>query len=219
MNSWPAVVSLGAAVAAILLFVIPPVHGAAWVIGIVLALIVIASLFGFAQQWAAAQDRIDSLNEKIARVYQDAAAVRVSQDSEPAHPDTESAERIRELFPQDSGLIQELRISISEPFTPAALAPLDTFLSEFEHSSFTDSSAHSAFMNLFRSAQAVSDWFAQETSADAHGSRTITQAAERTGGWHEFSTAQARGEKLGNEFVATRFAFDRVVRETGIVER
>ena len=171
MNSWAATLILAVAVVAFVLFLIPPLHSVAWVIGLILVVITALGVVGLAYEWSATQARIDRLGDELTQAYEQSNRVQLSQvEEEPQNPDAESASRIRSLFPQDTGLVQELRVSQVASLSAEALRALDTFLSESEHASFINRDAHYAFMDLFRPGSALRDWVKQEM---APGTRNV----------------------------------------------
>lgn len=219
MNSWAATLILAVAVVALILFLIPPLHSAAWIIGLVLVVITALGVVGLAYEWSATQARIDRLGDELTQAYEQSNRVQLSQvDHEPQNPDAESATRIRSLFPQDTGLVQELRVSQVASLSTESLRTLETFLSQNEHASFINRDAHYAFMDLFRTGSALRDWVKQEMAPNEGNSAelVVKPGDTREGGWHEFSRAQNDGENVAHNFVQARSTFERVVFENSL---
>ncbi|RAD62577.1 hypothetical protein DN508_36290, partial [Burkholderia multivorans] len=99
------------------------------------------------------------------------------------------------------------------------LAPLHTFREEFAKSSFDNPRSHTAFMNLYRAAEALSIWVNEETRtlSDDDAKREIRPGDTREGGWREYTEARSRGESLGDRFVSARWEFKQTALELGLV--
>ncbi|MBX4421734.1 hypothetical protein K4H00_27385, partial [Mycobacterium tuberculosis] len=73
------------------------------------------------------------------------------------------AQRILTLLPDEGGLVQSLRLDATfGTLAVDELAPLHTFREEFAKSSFDNPRSHTAFMNLYRAAEALSIWVNEE---------------------------------------------------------
>ncbi len=215
----PAALLLGATACVLLiLFLVPPIHPSAWIIGLLGVLVVIGVLLLWFLEWTRTQDRIDDLNARLAQAHAAIGGVTLSPvaEDEPS-ADTVRAERIRELFPTGSGLIQELRIESGFSPVPAGLLdPLRTFLDEFSHTSFENPASHFAFMDLHRAGAALSAWFGEQTQ-DTAGRLEIMPGDEREGGWREFAEARETGEQRIDAFVRARQAFERTALENDVL--
>lgn len=219
MNSWAATLILAVAVLALILFLIPPLHSVAWIIGLILAVITVLGVVGLAYEWSSTQARIDRLGNELTQAYEQSNRVQLTQvENEPQNPDAERATRIRSLFPQDTGLVQELRVSQVASLSHESLRALETFLSQSEHESFINRDAHYAFMDLFRTGSALRDWVKKEMTPDGQDAKelVVKPGDTREGGWHEFSRAQHQGEDLASSFVTARATFERVVFENSL---
>lgn len=221
MNSWAATLICAATVIAFVLFLIPPLHSVAWIIGLVLVVVVGVGIVGIASKWASTQDRIDRLGQKLTRAYEQSSPVQLSPiaDDTP-NPDSEFVATIRTMFPQDTGLVQELRIAQVGSISRDSLATLEKFLTESEHASLLNRDAHYAFMELFRTGSKLHAWVEAEMvpSDDDDQHLVVKPGDTREGGWHEFGHAQSAGEKAASNFVKARSTFERVVFENSLAE-
>lgn len=223
MNSWATTLLCAASLGALICFVIPPLHAAAWIVGIVFVAVVALCVWGLYRGWGKTQARIDRLNAQLTESYADPGAVELTAlDDDPANPDAELVAHLRETFPQDDGLVQELRISHAASLSRASLNSLSAFLADNTSTSLKDRDAHFAFMDLFRAGEALMEWVeAEMVPADATGESdsdlVIRHGDQREGGWREFGEAQARGEATATAFVTARSAFERVVFEKSII--
>lgn len=220
LNSPPALQLAAAALVALVLFVIPPLHPYAWLIGLLLVVVCAGVLVQFQLQWVRDQRRIDDLNARLSKARGADAlsgyALTTIDDDEPG-PDTVAATRITELFPTDSGLVQHVRVESG--FSPLAvdhLGPLRTFLDEFSTTSFENPRTHVAFMELYRAGKRFTEWVDTETRSQ-DGVIEIVPGDERDGGWRAFSAAREAGEASTDEFVRTRQAFQRVALENDVL--
>ena len=219
MNSWAATLILAVAVLALILFLIPPLHSVAWIIGLISAVITALGVVGLAYEWSSTQARIDRLGNELTQAYEQSNRVQLTQvEDEPQNPDAEHAARIRSLFPQDTGLVQELRVSQVASLSQESLRALETFLSQSKHASFINRDAHYAFMDLFRTGSALRDWVKQEMAPSDQDTNelVVIPGDTREGGWHEFSRAQNHGENVANSFVTARSIFERVIFENSL---
>lgn len=219
MNSWAATLILAVAVLALILFLIPPLHSVAWIIGLISAVITALGVVGLAYEWSSTQARIDRLGNELTQAYEQSNRVQLTQvEDEPQNPDAEYAARIRSLFPQDTGLVQELRVSQVASLSQESLRALETFLSQSKHASFINRDAHYAFMDLFRTGSALRDWVKQEMAPSDQDTNelVVIPGDTREGGWHEFSHAQNHGENVANSFVTARSTFERVIFENSL---
>lgn len=221
MNSWAATLLCVAAVCALILFLIPPLHPFAWLIGVGLIAVIAVCTLGLASSWVSTQNRLDRLSAELTTSYETARPVTLTEPDEPANPDAELASTIRTLFPHDSGLIQELRINHAGTLTPKVRETLTQFLTDCEHASLINRDAHFAFMDLYRAGQELNTWIDANMVPDSTEPTTdqlvIKPGDQREGGWHAFSRAQSTGENAAATFVTTRATFERVVLENSIV--
>src|SRR5699024_9784560 len=79
--------------------------------------------------------------------------------------------------------------------------------------------SHTAFMNLYRAAEALSIWVNEETqvAADDSTTREIRPGDAREDGWREYTQARSRGERLSDEFVSSRWEVNHTALELGLV--
>lgn len=219
LNTPAAAAAAGVLVICLVLFLIQPLHGAAWVIGIVMVLLLAGCLLLIGRQWWQDQQRIDRLNAAVADASKTYAAVELSpvEEEETEAADTTRAKRILELFPQDDGLIQHMRIDNGfSTLDPQLLDPLRTFLEEFKKTSFEHPRMHPAFMNVFRAATRFESWVGEETYAP-NAALEIRPGDIREGGWQEFSTARDDGEQRVDALITSLRDFERTALETRTV--
>ncbi|GAA1866679.1 hypothetical protein [Brevibacterium marinum] len=223
-NSPAAVTFAVLSVLGIVLFLVPGLHAFAWIIGLILSLGVIAALLMFHGEWRRAQIQIDSLRQLLSteRGRLDTMGLTpVDEEEEVTQlPDEERAQRILSLLPDSSGLVQSLRLDATfGTLDVDELDPLHTFRDEFAKSSFDNPRSHTAFMNLYRSAEALSIWVNEETRPLAADTtkREISPGDSRKGGWREYTEARGRGENLGDRFVSARWDFKQAALELGLV--
>ncbi len=221
-NSPAAVTFAVLTVLGIIAFAIPGLHSAAWIIGLVLCLGVIAALLMFHGEWRRAQQQIDALRQQLSveRGRMDTLGLTPVEDAVELLPDERRARRILELIPDSSGLVQSLRLDAT--FATVAvdeLEPLTTFCAEFKKTSFDNPRSHTAFMNLYRAAEGLSLWVKEETqvSPDDSGIREIRPGDARKDGWRGYTEAQSRGERLSDDFVSSRWEFNQTALELGLV--
>ena len=220
-NSTAAVVLAVLIVVGIVLFAIPALHPFAWLIGIVLCLGAAAALLIFHGEWRRSQTQIDALRGSLAteRGRMDAVGLTPVAEEVAQIPDETRAQRILTLIPDSDGLVQSLRLDATfGTLAVDELAPLHTFREEFAKSSFDNPRSHTAFMNLYRAAEALSIWVNEETRvvADDETKREITPGDSRKGGWREYTEARSRGESLGDTFVTARWEFKQTALELGL---
>src|SRR5699024_1211041 len=81
------------------------------------------------------------------------------EDSVELLADERRARRVLELLPDSGGLVQSLRLDATfGTLAVDELDPLHTFCEEFKKTSFDNPRSHTAFMNLYRAAEALSIW-------------------------------------------------------------
>lgn len=221
-NSPAAVTFAVLSVLGIVAFAVPGLHPFAWIIGLILCLGVIAALLMFHGEWRRAQIQIDSLRQLLSteRGRQDTVGLTPVDEEVAALPDETRAQRVLGLLPDSGGLVQSLRLDATYgTLATGELAPLHTFRQEFAKSSFDNPRSHTAFMNLYRAAEALSIWVNEETrelSSDRM-QREIRPGDTRKGGWREYTEARSRGESLGDQFVSARWEFNQTALELGLV--
>lgn len=221
-NSPAAVTFAVLTVLGIMAFAIPALHPFAWIIGLILCLGVIVALLMFHGEWRRAQTQIDSLRQQLSteRGRIDSLGPAVVDDEVTRLPDEERAQRILELLPDSAGLVQSLRLDATfGTLAVDELEPLHTFRNEFAKSSFDNPRSHTAFMNLYRAAEALAIWVNEETRelpADS-AKREIRPGDTREDGWREYTEARSRGERLGDRFVSARWEFNQTALELGLV--
>ncbi|MYM20518.1 hypothetical protein GSY69_11215 [Brevibacterium sp. 5221] len=217
VNSIAASVLVVVIAASIILFLIPPLHPAAWLIGLLGSLAAAVCAVLLARQWARAQARIDRLNEELAAAWGHVEPVALTAvEADDGGADARRAARIGELLPQGEGLVADLRVAGGPGSLRAAdLQALAAFLREFERESFDDRACHRAFMDLYRSAERLSSWVRAETDEAQAGARAMRSGDARRGGWREFGQAQAAGEEAAGRLVAARADFQRAALESG----
>ncbi|EKU47873.1 MULTISPECIES: hypothetical protein [Brevibacterium] len=221
-NSTAAVALAAIVVVGLVLFLIPPLHPFAWVIGIVVCLGAAAALLIFHGEWRRAQTQIDGLRQSLSteRGRLDAVGLTPVDEEVAQIPDETRAQRILTLLPDEGGLVQSLRLDATfGTLAVDELAPLHTFREEFAKSSFDNPRSHTAFMNLYRAAEALSIWVNEETRtlSDDDAKREIRPGDTREGGWREYTEARSRGESLGDRFVSARWEFKQTALELGLV--
>lgn len=223
LTNSPAAVTLTIlTVVGIILFAVPGLHPVAWVIGLLLCLGIIAGLLLILGEWRRAQSQIDTLRSDLSRErgrLETVGLTPITQE-EVTIPDETRAERILELLPDTDGLVQSLRVEATfGTLAVDELAPLHTFRSEFAKSSFDNPRTHTAFMTLYRSAEALSIWVNEETRVldSDRTQREIRPGDSREGGWREYTDARTRGERLGDDFVTARRQFNQTALELGLV--
>lgn len=219
MNSPAAVVVLGAAAVVLVCALIPPLHGIAWILAVVAALLVLAAVVAWSVSWHSLQRRLDAAAEEAARVRDELTPVAISetpQETE-AEEDRRLAADVLAHLPQDAGLIRCLRVDPeTRVFAADDVASLDAFLSDFDHTSFSDARVHTAFMDLFRAARAMSRWLSAETR-ESDGSRELTPGDARSDGWHEFSAAKDAGSRCADALLTARSGFERTALEREVL--
>lgn len=220
VNSMAASVFLVVLAVAFVLFLIPPLHPLAWLFGLIVTLVGAVCMVLTARQWSHDQERIDQLNADLAAAWGQVRPIELTDpEAEARRPDAKSAERIAELFPQDIGLVAELRVA-STPTTlnNDSFEALTAFLAEFKRGSFHDRDSHFAFMELFRSAERLAGWVSAETREvpDAPA-RQIVSGDSRRGGWREFGQAQSAGEEATAQFIEARAEFQRAALVAGVL--
>ncbi|AZL09625.1 MULTISPECIES: hypothetical protein [Brevibacterium] len=221
-NSPAAVTFAVLSVLGIVAFAIPGLHPFAWIIGLVLCLGVIIALLLFHGEWRRAQIQIDALRQLLSteRGRLDTLGLTHVDEEVTALPDEERAQRILGLLPDSAGLVQSLRLDATfGSLEVDELEPLHTFRQEFAKSSFDNPRSHTAFMNLYRAAEALSIWVNEETRqlASDKTKREIRPGDSRKGGWREYTEARSRGESLGDRFVSARWEFNQTALELGLV--
>jgi uncharacterized protein YjiS (DUF1127 family) len=221
-NSPAAVTFTVLTVLGIVAFAIPGLHPAAWIIGLVLCLGVIAALLMVHGEWRRSQQQIDALRQQLSveRGRMDTPGLTPVDDKVELLPDERRARRILELIPDSTGLVQSLRLDATfGTLAVDELEPLDTFCEEFKKSSFDNPRSHTAFMNLYRAAEGLSLWVREETQISAEDSaiREIRPGDTRKNGWREYTEARSRGERLSDDFVSSRWEFNQTALELGLV--
>lgn len=221
-NSPAAVTCAVLTVLGIVLFAVPALHPFAWIIGLFLCLGVIVALLMFHGEWRRAQIQIDSLRQLLSteRGRMDSVGLTPIDAEVEQLPDETRAQRILSLLPDSDGLVQSLRLDATfGTLQVAELEPLLTFREEFAKSSFDNPRSHTAFMNLYRAAEALSIWVKEETRVLASDTtqREIRPGDTREGGWREYTEARSRGESLGDQFVSARWEFNQTALELGLV--
>ena len=221
-NSPAAVTFAVLTVLGIVAFVIPGLHAAAWIIGLVLCLGVIVALLMFHGEWRRGQRQIDALRQQLSveRGRMDTPGLTPVEDTVELLADERRARRILELLPDSGGLVQSLRLDATfGTLAVDELDPLHTFCEEFKRTSFDNPRSHTAFMNLYRAAEALSIWVNEETqvAADDSTTREIRPGDAREDGWREYTQARSRGERLSDEFVSSRWEFNHTALELGLV--
>ncbi|WP_246490330.1 hypothetical protein [Brevibacterium oceani] len=223
LTNSPAAVTIAVlTVLGIVAFAIPGLHGAAWIIGLVLCLGMIAALLLFHGEWRRAQQQIDALRQQLSveRGRMDTLGLTPVEEAVELLPDEKRARRILELLPDSGGLVQSLRLDATfGTLAVNELEPLHTFCQEFKKSSFDNPRSHTAFMNLYRAAEGLSIWVNEETavSADDSSTREIRPGDTREDGWREYTEARSRGERLSDDFVSSRWEFNQTALELGLV--
>lgn len=215
----PAALQLGGTTVVLLvLFLIPALHPIAWIIGLLAVVVLAGVLVLWFLEWRRTQDRIDQLNARLAKAHAAIGGVSLSPvaEDEPS-ADTVRAERIRELFPTGSGLVQELRVESGfSPLPTALVAPLREFLDEFSHASFENPASHFAFMDLYRAGTALTEWLDSQTQ-DTAGKLEMVPGDVREGGWRGFAEAREAGQRRIDAFLSTRQAFERTALENDVL--
>ena len=221
-NSPAAVTFAVLSVLGIVAFAVPGLHPIAWIIGLILCLGVIFALLMFHGEWRRAQIQIDSLRQLLSteRGRLDTVGLTQVEEEVAALPDETRAHRVLGLLPDSGGLVQSLRLDATYgTLATEELEPLHTFRKEFAKSSFDNPRSHTAFMNLYRAAEALSIWVNEETrelSSD-RTQREIRPGDTREGGWREYTEARSRGESLGAQLVSARWEFNQTALELGLV--
>ncbi|WP_366933908.1 hypothetical protein [Brevibacterium renqingii] len=221
-NSPAAVTTAVLTALGIVAFAVPGLHAAAWIIGLVLCLGVIVALLMFHGEWRRAQRQIDALRQQLSVELgrMDTPGLTPVEESVELLPDERRARRILELLPDSGGLVQSLRLDATfGTLAISELEPLHTFCDEFKKTSFDNPRSHTAFMNLYRSAEALSLWVNEETQVAPADSTTreIRPGDTREDGWREYTEARGRGERLSDEFVSSRWEFNQTALELGLV--
>lgn len=221
-NSPAAVTFAVLGVLGIIVFAVPGLHPFAWIIGLILCIGVIVALLMFHGEWRRAQRQIDSLRQLLSteRGRLDTLGLTPVDEEVTALPDEERAQRILSLLPDSAGLVQSLRLDATYGTLDVnELEPLHTFRQEFAKSSFDNPRSHTAFMDLYRAAEALSIWVNEETRplADDESKREIRPGDSRKDGWREYTQARSRGENLGARFVSSRWEFKQTALELGLV--
>ncbi|WP_309135905.1 hypothetical protein [Brevibacterium oceani] len=223
LTNSPAAVTIAVlTVLGIVALAIPGLQGAAWIIGLVLCLGMIAALLLFHGEWRRAQQQIDALRQQLSveRGRMDTLGLTPVEEAVELLPDEKRARRILELLPDSGGLVQSLRLDATfGTLAVDELEPLHTFCQEFKKSSFDNPRSHTAFMNLYRAAEGLSIWVNEETavSADDSSTREIRPGDTREDGWREYTEARSRGERLSDDFVSSRWEFNQTALELGLV--
>ncbi len=130
-NSTAAVALAAIVVVGLVLFLIPPLHPFAWVIGIVVCLGAAAALLIFHGEWRRAQTQIDGPRQSLSteRGRLDAVGLTPVDEEVAQIPDETRARRILTLLPDEGGLVQSLRLDATfgtlavdelAPCTPSA---------------------------------------------------------------------------------------------------
>jgi hypothetical protein len=218
LNSPAAVVLAGTGAVCLILYLIPGLHSVAWIIGLVSVAVMLGVLMLLEQQWSQEQARIDDLNARLAEARGAIGGVTLSgpAEEEPGE-DTQRAERVRDLFPTTSGLVQQIRLESGfSELDPKLLVPLRSFLEEFSHASFENQASHSAFMDFYRAGKAFAVWLDAETREE-NGLLEIVPGDERPGGWRSFSEARETGERRIEAFLRTRQTFERIALENNVL--
>ncbi|GAA4285351.1 hypothetical protein GCM10022261_28820 [Brevibacterium daeguense] len=218
LNSPAATVLAGTAAVCLVVYLIPGLHSVAWIIGLVSVAVMLGVLMLLQQQWSQEQARIDDLNARLAEARGAIGGVTLSApaEDEPGE-DTRRAERIRELFPTTSGLVQQIRLESGfSELDPQLLVPLRTFLDEFSHTSFENQASHFAFMDFYRAGKAFAEWVDAE-AREENGLLEVVPGDERPGGWRSFSDAREIGERRIDAFLRTRQSFERIALENSVI--
>lgn len=222
LTNSPAAVTLSVVIVlGVVLALIPPLHPFAWVIGLLVCLGAAAALLMFHGEWRRAQTQIDALRQSLSaeRGRMDAVGLTPVDEDVAQIPDETRAQRILALLPDEDGLVPSLRRdAVFGTLAVAELEPLHTFRKEFAKSSFDNPRSHTAFMNLYRSAEALSIWVNEETRELAEDAtrREMRPGDAREGGWREYTEARSRGERLGDSFIAARWEFKQTALELGL---
>lgn len=221
-NSPAAVTFAVLTVLGIVAFAIPGLHPIAWIIGLVLCLGGIVAVLMFHGEWRRAQIQIDSLRQALSveRGRMDSLGLTPVDEEVELLPDEKRAHRILDLLPDSAGLVQSLRLDATfGTLDVDELEPLHTFREEFSKSSFDNPRSHTAFMNLYRAAEALSIWVNEETRVLGSDTtkREIRPGDTRDDGWREYTEARSRGERLGDEFVSARWEFNQTALELGLI--
>lgn len=221
-NSPAAVTFAVLTVVGVIIFAIPATHPFAWIAGLVLCVGIGVALLMFHGEWRRSQKQIDDFRQalSIERGRLETVGLTPINDEVAQIPDEIAADRILALLPDTDGLVQSLRqeatfgtLEISE------LEALHTFRTEFAKASFDNPRSHTAFMNLYRAAQALATWVKEETmiSPSNDTQREIRPGDTREGGWREYTEARTCGEKLGDSFISARWEFNQTALELGLV--
>ncbi len=223
LTNSPAAVTLAVlTVLGAVLFAIPGLHSFAWIIGLLLCPGVVGALLMFHGEWRRAQHQVDRLRQELSveRGRLDSVGLTPIDDEVAQIPDEIAARKILALFPDSGGLVQSLRLDATfGTLAVDELEPLHAFRSDFKKASFDNPRSHTAFMNLYRAAEALSIWVKEETRVLPSDTtqREIRPGDTREGGWREYTEARTRGERLGDEFLAARWEFNQTALELGLV--
>lgn len=220
-NSPSSVLLLGAAILGLVVFVVPPWHPWAWVAGLVVAALILVGVLLAFRRYQQVQSRIDTLNaelaserENVKSVTRELSEYKPMTDNE--NDDTKVAKKIIATLPNDHGLLPWLRVTTKlTSWDEGLLRPLATFLEGNRRTSFEDAKLHPAFMDLYRSGQQLSDWFAVQGTPREGSAVDLTPGDEREGGWREYGEARTEGETLAEALLQSRATFARIGMETG----
>src|SRR5690625_4487487 len=119
----------------------------------------------FHGEWRRGQRQIDALRQQLSveRGRMDTPGLTPVEDSVELLADERRARRVLELLPDSGGLVQSLRLDATfGTLAVDELDPLHTFCEEFKKTSFDNPRSHTAFMNLYRAAEALSIWVNEE---------------------------------------------------------
>lgn len=199
---------------------VPALREAAWILLLGACVLMGLAVAGWARTWTLLQRRIDVLADQAAAVHDAYAPVAISQtpQEQDAEADARAAADILATFPEDSGIVRRLRIEAEVTEFPSELtAPVRAFLDGHLHTSFEDPYAHRAFMDLYRSAKALSAWIEEETET-FDGRRSVVPGDRREGGWQSFAEAKRAGEACADAFLRHRAEFARTVLVSRIID-
>src|SRR5699024_11169773 len=134
-NSPAAVTFAVLTVLGVVAFVIPGLHAAAWIIGLVLCLGVIVALLMFHGESRRVQRQVDALRQQLSveRGRMDTAGLTLVEDTVELLADERRARRILELLPDAGRLVHSLRLDATcVTHAVDELDPLHTFCEEFK---------------------------------------------------------------------------------------
>lgn len=220
-NSLAAAVLAGSALVFLPLHLIPALHPISWIMGVLQVAVAALAVWLILRRYQRDQARIDHLNaelgaerEKMRTITRELGEFRPIADE--TSEDVQASRRIVGQLSSAEGLIPWLRVRTDlTSWAPEQLDPMEEFLHANRQLSFEDSAVHTAFMELYRAAQQLRDWFSLEGSRHGDDGWELLPADQREGGWREFTEAKARGEELADTLLTARAGFERVALERG----